>query len=71
VGSRLDRVKPKKDFKIGIYCFSVKHAALKRKSKDGLARNQDNVFKWGNMSICGLLFQRASTIKKIQLSVLV
>jgi len=35
-----------------------------------LARNQDNVFEWGDMSIRGLLFQGASTIK-IQLSVLV
>ena len=34
-------VKPK----IGICCFSAKHAVLKRKSKDGLARNQDNVFE--------------------------
>ena len=32
-----------KDYKIGICCFSAKHAALRRKSKDGLARNQDNV----------------------------
>ena len=32
-----------KDYKIGICCFSAKHAALKRKSKDWLARNQDNV----------------------------
>jgi len=35
-----------------------------------LARNQDNVSKWGDMSILGLLFQSASTVK-IQLSVLV
>jgi hypothetical protein len=28
-----------KDF--GIFCFSAKHAALRRKSKDCLARNQD------------------------------
>jgi len=28
-----------KDYKIGIRCFSAKHAALKRKSKDWLARN--------------------------------
>jgi hypothetical protein len=28
---------------IGICCFSAKHAALRRKSKDWLARNQDNV----------------------------
>jgi len=32
-----------KDYKIGICCFSVKHATLRRKSKDWLARNQDNV----------------------------
>ena len=28
-----------KDYKIGICCFSAKHAALMRKSKDWLARN--------------------------------
>ena len=54
-----------KDYKIGICCFSANHAALRRKSKDWLARNQDNVSEWGDM-----LFQRASTIK-IQLSMLV
>jgi hypothetical protein len=32
-----------KDYKIGMCCFSAKHAALRRKSKDWLARNQDNV----------------------------
>ena len=46
-----------KDYKIGIYCFSAKHAEIRRKSKDWLARNQDNVSGWGDMSICGLLFQ--------------
>ena len=46
-----------KDYKIGICCFSAKHAALRRKSKDWLARNQDNVSEWGDMSIHGLLFQ--------------
>ena len=46
-----------KDYKIGICCFSVKHAALRRKSKDWLARNQNNVSEWGEMSIRGLLFQ--------------
>jgi hypothetical protein len=35
-----------------------------------LARNQDNVSKWGDISTRGLLFQWASTIK-IQLSMLV
>jgi hypothetical protein len=27
-------------------CFSAKHAALRRKSKDWLARNQDNVLEF-------------------------
>jgi hypothetical protein len=46
-----------KDYKIGICCFSFKHTALRRKGKDWLARNQDNVSEWGDMSIHGLLFQ--------------
>ena len=32
-----------KDYEIGICCFSAKHAAFRSKSKDSLARNQDNV----------------------------
>ena len=32
-----------KAYKIGICCFSTKRAALWNKSKDWLARNQDNV----------------------------
>jgi hypothetical protein len=59
-----------KDYKIGICCFSAKHAALRSKSKDRLARNQNNVREWGDMFIRELLFQWASTIK-IQLSALV
>ena len=35
-----------KDYKIGICCFSAKHAALRRKSKD-----------WSDISTRGLLFQ--------------
>jgi hypothetical protein len=46
-----------KEYKIGIFCFSAKHAALRRKSKNWLARNQENVSEWGDMSIRGLLFQ--------------
>ena len=46
-----------KDYKIGICCFSAKHAALRRKSKDWLARNQNNVSEWSDMYVCGLLFQ--------------
>ena len=59
-----------KDYKIGICCFSAKHAALRRKSKDWLALCQNNVSEWSDMSTCALLFQWTSTIK-IQLSVLV
>ena len=59
-----------KTIMIGICCFSAKHAALRRKSKNWLARNQDNVSEWGDISIRGLLFQCSSTIK-IQLSELV
>ena len=53
-----------------ICCFSTEHAALRRKSKYGLPRNQNNVCMWSDISILGLLFQWASTIK-IQFSVLV
>ena len=45
-----------KDYKIGICCFSIKHAELRSKSKDWLALEQDNVFGWRDMSIRGLLF---------------
>jgi hypothetical protein len=46
-----------KDYKIGICCFSAKHAALSRKSKDWLARNHNNVSEGSDMSTRGLLFQ--------------
>ena len=46
-----------KDYKIGICCFSAKHAAFRRKSKDWLARNQNNVSEWSDMSTHRLLFQ--------------
>ena len=58
------------DYKIGICCFSANQAALERKNKDWLARNQDNVSEWGDMSTSGLLFQWANTMT-IQLSMLV
>ena len=59
-----------KNYKIGICCFSAKHAALMRKSKDWLARNQNNVSEWSDMSTLGLLFHWASTIK-IQLGMFI
>jgi hypothetical protein len=40
-----------KDYKIDISCFSDKHAVLRRKSKNWLARNQDNVSEWGDIPI--------------------
>ena len=59
-----------KDYKIGIWYFSANYATLMSKSKDWLARNQDNVSEWIDMSTRGLLLQLATTIK-IKLSVLV
>ena len=38
------------DYKIGICCFSEKYAELRRKSKDWLARNRDNVSELSDMS---------------------
>jgi hypothetical protein len=52
-----------KDYEICICCFSAKNSVLRSKSKDWLARNQDNVPKWDNMSICRQLFQWTNTIK--------
>jgi hypothetical protein len=46
-----------KDYKIGIYCYSAKDAALKRKDQDWLVRDNDNLSKWGDLSTRGLLFQ--------------
>ena len=46
----------KPDYKIGICCFSAKHAAPRRKSKDWLVLNQDNVSEWSDMSIRRLCF---------------
>ena len=59
-----------KDYQIGICCFSAKHAALRGKSKDWLARNKENVSAWSELAIRELLFQWANTIK-IQIGVLV
>jgi GH43 family beta-xylosidase len=43
------------DYKTGICCFSAKHTALRKKCKDWLTWNQDNVSRWGNMFISWLL----------------
>ena len=47
-GFEPDQVKPKT---IKLFFVTAKYAALRRKSKDWLARNQDNVSEWGDMSI--------------------
>ena len=51
------RVGQAKDYKIGICCFSAEHAALRKKSKNWLPRNQNNVSEWSDMSTHGLVFQ--------------
>ena len=43
-----------KDYKIGICCFSAKHAALRRKRKDWFARNQNNVSEWSDKNVYAL-----------------
>jgi hypothetical protein len=47
-----------KDYRIDMCCFSAKHAAVRRKNKDWLARNQNNVSEWSDVSTLKLLFQR-------------
>ena len=44
-----------KEYEISICCFSAKHAALWRNSKDWLVWNQDNVSKSSDMSTRGLV----------------
>ena len=56
------------DYKIDICSFSSKYTVLRSMSKDQLAQNRDNVFKWSDIPTLELLL--GSTIK-IQLSVLV
>ena len=52
-----------KDCTICICCLSAKHESLRRKSKDWLDRNQNNVSDWNDMSTRGRLFQWTSSIK--------
>ena len=49
------RLGESKDSNSGICCFSAKHAALRRKSKDWLARNKNNVSEWSDISTRGML----------------
>jgi hypothetical protein len=34
-----------KDYLIGIFCFSANHASLRRKTKDWMAENKNNVLE--------------------------
>ena len=54
-----------KDYKFGICCFSAKHAAFRRKSKDWLAQNQDKVSRVGR-HVNLLTFVSVSLHYKIQ-----
>jgi hypothetical protein len=58
-------VKP--DNKIGLCCFSAKHAVLRSKSKDWMAWNRNNVSEWNNIFTCRLLFHYKTTTKCVGL----
>ena len=45
-----------KDYKMGICCLFAKHPVLRRKNKDWVARNQDNVSECRDQSIRRLYF---------------
>jgi hypothetical protein len=53
-----------KNYQLVFVAYNAKHAELRRKSKDWLLRNQDNVSEWSDMYIRELLFPLANTIKK-------
>ena len=53
-----------KEYEMGICCSCDKEAALRRKIKDRLARNQANVSEWNNMSISGLFFSSEQALLK-------
>ena len=46
-----------RDLQNGIFCFYVKHTALRTTIKRWLVWNQSNVSKWSDMFTRGLLFQ--------------
>jgi hypothetical protein len=56
-----------KDYRIGNYCFSTKHAVVRRKSKEWLARNQEIVSEWGELSIRGLVLDATTMPKQTQI----
>ena len=52
-----------KVYKIGIYCFSTKHAVLRSIRKDWLARNQNNVSEWNDISTLQCCFSELALLK--------
>ena len=57
-GSIFGRVNPKTiKLLFAASPLSTQHLGVKRKNNDWLVWNQDIVFKWRNMSSCGLFFQ--------------
>jgi hypothetical protein len=53
-----------KDYKIiDMCCFSAKHATLRKKNKDCLARIQDNASKWGDMLSAECCFSELALYK--------
>jgi hypothetical protein len=64
----ITRLGQTKDYNISICCLSAKHAALRRKVKDWLARNQDNVSEWANMSIRRIKMEGHKVMTKAHLA---
>jgi hypothetical protein len=52
-----------KDYKIGICCISVKYTALRRKRKDLLVLNQDNVSEWRDMNYQVIVYNKQRLIQ--------
>jgi len=57
VGSNPDWVKPKTIKLVKLFLLRSAYIIKYIKNKDRLARNQNNMSEWGDMSIRGLLFQ--------------
>ena len=54
-----------KNYEISMYCFSAKHAALRNKSEERRARNQNDMSEWSDIFTRGLSFQWIRAITKL------
>ena len=54
-----------KEYEIDMCCCSAKHTALRRKSKNSLDRNRDNVSEWIYMSTRELLLLLKIPTKRV------